>query len=35
MGGGVLDGLIRMDLSHGLNGLAKQFRIDLHLDALL
>ena len=35
VGGGVLDGLIRMDLSHGLNGPAKQFRIDLYLDALL
>ena len=35
VGGGVLDGLIRMDLSHGLNGMAKQFRIELYLDALL
>ncbi len=35
VGRGVLDGLIRMDLSHGLNGFAKQFRIDLYLDALL
>jgi hypothetical protein len=35
LGGSVLDGLIRLDLSHGLNGPAKQFRIDLYLDALL
>ena len=35
LGGSVLDGLIRMDLSHGLSGPAKQFRIDLYLDALL
>ena len=35
VGGGVLDGLIRLDLSHGLNGFAKQFRIELYLDALL
>ena len=35
LGGSVLDGLIRMDLSHGLNGPVKQFRIDLYLDALL
>ena len=35
VGGGILDGLIRMDLSRGLNGFAKQFRIELYLDALL
>ena len=35
LGGSVLDGLFRIDLSHGLNGPAKQFRIDLYLDALL
>ena len=35
VGGGVLDGLIRLDLSYGLNGMAKQFRIELYLDALL
>ena len=34
-GGSVLDGLFPMDLSHGLNGLAKEFRIDPYLDALL
>ena len=35
LGGSVLDGLIRLDLSHGLNGPLKQFRFDLYLDALL
>lgn len=35
VGGSALDGLIRMDLSHGLTGPEKQFRIDLYLDALL
>lgn len=35
VGGSVLDGLVRMDLSHGLTGLARQFRIDLYIDALL
>ena len=35
VGGSVIDGLIRMDLSHGLTGPFKQFRIDLYLDALL
>ena len=35
IGGSVMDGLVRMDLSHGLNGSFKQFRIDLYLDALL
>jgi len=35
VGGSVLDGLIRMDLSHGLKGFQKQFRFDLYLDALL
>ena len=35
VGGSVLDGLFRMDLSHGLNGPDKQFRVDLYLDALL
>ena len=35
LGGSVLDGLIRMDLSHGLKGPAKEFRIDFYLDALL
>jgi hemolysin activation/secretion protein len=35
IGGSVLDGLIRLDLSHGLRGPARQFRLDLYLDALL
>ena len=35
VGGSLLDGLFRMDLSHGLNGKARQFRIDLYLDAIL
>ena len=35
IGGSLLDGLFRIDLSHGLTGPAKQFRIDLYLDALL
>jgi hypothetical protein len=35
IGGGVLDGLLRLDLSHGLKGPFKEFRIDFYLDALL
>ncbi|MCH7564599.1 MAG: hypothetical protein IH968_12340 [Gemmatimonadetes bacterium] len=35
LGASAIDGLFRIDLSHGLNGPAKQFRIDLYLDALL
>lgn len=35
VGGSLLDGLFRVDLSHGLKGPAKQFRIDLYLDAIL
>jgi len=35
VGGSVLDGLLRMDFSHGLTGPLKQFRVDLYLDALL
>ena len=35
VGGSVLDGLIRLDMSHGLPGPPKQFRIDLYVDALL
>ena len=35
LGGSVLDGLIRLDLSHGLTGPHKRFRIDLYLDAIL
>ena len=34
-GGSVRAGLIRLDLSHGLRGPQKQFRIDLYVDALL
>ncbi|HSG48225.1 MAG TPA: hypothetical protein VLA43_10465, partial [Longimicrobiales bacterium] len=35
VGGSILDGLIRLDLSHGLTGSARQFRVDLYLDAIL
>lgn len=35
LGFSVLDGLIRMDLSHGLRGPDKSFRFDLYLDAIL
>ena len=35
VGGSVLDGLFRLDLSHGLTGQEKQFRVDPYLDALL
>jgi len=35
VGGSLLDGLVRLDLSHGLKGPQKQFRIDLYVDALL
>ena len=35
LGASVLDGLIRMDLSQGLRGPGKQFRVDLYLDAIL
>lgn len=35
VGGSALDGLFRMDISHGLNGPRKRFRIDLYLDAIL
>ncbi len=35
LGGSILDGLIRMDLSHGLKGPHKRFRVDLYLDAIL
>ncbi len=31
----VMDGLIRMDLSHGLRGPEKRLRFDLYLDAIL
>ena len=35
IGGSVLDGLIRLDLSHGLTAPGKYFRVDLYLDAIL
>lgn len=35
LGGSVLDGLIRLDLSHGLKGPHRRFRVDLRLDAIL
>ena len=33
VGGSALDGLIRLDFSHGLRGPDKQFRVDLYLDS--
>jgi outer membrane translocation and assembly module TamA len=35
LGFSLLDGLIRMDFSHGLKGPEKRFRFDLYLDAIL
>lgn len=35
LGFSLLDGLIRMDLSHGLKGPEKRFRFDFYLDAIL
>ena len=35
LGFSLLDGLIRLDLSHGLKGPEKRFRFDLYLDAIL
>jgi hypothetical protein len=35
LGFSVMDGLIRLDLSHGLRGPEKRFRFDLYLDAIL
>jgi hypothetical protein len=35
VGASLLDGLVRFDLSHGLRGPEKRFRVDLYLDALL
>ncbi len=35
LGFSLMDGLIRMDFSHGLKGPAKRFRFDLYLDAIL
>ena len=35
LGGSILDGLIRLDLSQGLNGPHRGFRAELYLDAIL
>ncbi len=35
VGGSIMDGFIRLDLSHGLKGPGKQFRVELYLDAIL
>ena len=35
LGGSILDGVVRLDLSHGLKGPNRRFRIDLYLDAIL
>ncbi len=35
VGGSVLDGLVRLDLSRGLKGPLAGFRLELHLDAIL
>ena len=35
IGASLLDGLVRFDISHGLTGQAKQFRVDFYLDALM
>ncbi len=35
VGASLLDGLVRMDLSHGLSGPHKRLRFDLYLDAIL
>jgi hypothetical protein len=35
LGFSLMDGLIRMDFSHGLKGPEKRFRFDLYLDAIL
>lgn len=35
IGGSILDGLIRLDLSQGLNGPHRDFRIELYLDGIL
>jgi hypothetical protein len=35
VGFSIMDGLIRMDFSHGLRGPNKRFRVDLYLDAIL
>jgi len=35
LGGSILDGIVRLDLSQGLTGPKKRFRVDLYLDAIL
>ena len=35
VGGSILDGIIRLDLSQGLRGPHRRFRVDLYLDAIL
>jgi hypothetical protein len=35
IGASLLDGLIRFDISHGLKGPDKAFRVDMYLDAIL
>jgi len=35
LGFSLMDGLVRMDFSHGLKGPDKRFRFDLYLDAIL
>ena len=35
VGGSIMDGFIRLDLSHGLKGPGKQFRVEIYLDAIL
>ncbi len=35
IGGSLLDGLVRMDISQGLRGPARRLRFDLYLDAIL
>ena len=35
IGASLLDGLIRLDLSQGLRGPGRHFRVDLYLDAIL
>ncbi len=35
VGGSVLDGLMRADISYGLNGIAREFRVAFYLDSLL
>jgi hypothetical protein len=35
VGAGILDGLVRLDLSRGLTGSTREWRVDLYLDAIL